>query len=71
VSFTDREIHEIKVAKETFYKEPKEKISPRIASIQKMLANPGNNSQVSTYHKSEVVKNVQFSAIKFSNLSEI
>lgn len=40
-SFTDREIHEIKVAKETFFKEPKEKISPRIASIQKMLSNTG------------------------------
>ncbi len=42
VSFTDREIQEIRVAKETFFKEPKEKISPRIASIQKMLASSGN-----------------------------
>jgi hypothetical protein len=56
VSFTDREIHEIKVAKETFYKEPKEKISPRIASIQKMLANPGNNSQVSTFPSHKLSK---------------
>jgi hypothetical protein len=42
VSFTDREIQEIRVAKETFFKEPKEKISPRIASIQKMLASSGS-----------------------------
>lgn len=49
VSFTDRELQEIRVAKETFFKEPKDKISPRIASIQKMLA--GSTSQVSLNKK--------------------
>ena len=46
VSFNDREIHEIKVAKETFFKESKDKISPRIASIQKMLANTGISQEL-------------------------
>ena len=56
VSFTDREVHEIKVAKETFFKEPKEKISPRIASIQKMLANPGTIGQEAAAVNSVEVK---------------
>jgi len=47
VSFTDREIQEIRVAKETFFKEPKEKISPRIASTQKMLASSATQVRIS------------------------
>ena len=54
VTFTDREIQEINVAKETFFKEPREKISPRIASIQKMLANPGSVHETTKSRKNHV-----------------